>query len=80
MIRRVKKQPVSEPMPTERLAKLSSLDLFLVVETALAKTAECFAGLSNPTIDDGWLLEEMDVQTCTALTAIRVLRTRQVVN
>jgi hypothetical protein len=66
------------PMPKtmERLDRLPSSDLELLLETSLSKTAELFRGLSHQELEPEWLLTEMETNLSQALWVTQILRRR----
>ena len=61
-----------------RMQRMDQEQLLLAIETSLGRATECFDGLRNSALDLGWLLQELETQTATALAATQALRERGV--
>jgi hypothetical protein len=72
-MRRKKEKEIPAP---SRFDRWTDNDLINCIEAEMARTGELFRGLSQPELDNEWVLQEMEIHTDTALQAIRALRRR----
>ena len=68
---RPKKKRIPEP---SRLDSFGKADLIDLLESTMLRNAELFRGLSHSELSPVWVLDQMSVQTETALAAIRALQ------
>ena len=66
-----RKRTIPEP---SRLDAFGKADLIDLLESTMLRNSELFRGLSHSELAPTWVLDQMSVQTETALAAIRALQ------
>jgi hypothetical protein len=72
----VRKRKQVEIPPATKFDRFSDDDLIACIEAEMRRGGELFRGLSQPSLDPGWVLAEMETHTQTALAAMQALRRR----
>lgn len=62
--------------PPSKYDRLTESDLVNCIEAEIGRCAELFRGLSQPTIDNEWVLQEMKIHLESSLLATKALQRR----
>ena len=70
-MKRRRSEPTPEPSKFDRFSRADLIDM---LEATMLRNAELFRGLSHSELDQRWVLDQLAVQTKTALGAIEALQ------
>lgn len=70
----LKRKTKTEMTPSSRYDRFSRADLIDLLESSMMRTGELFRGLSHSELDQGWVLNQLEVQAEQSLAAIRALQ------